>query len=177
MDRYDLNPYIAMGISGLTYSGLESMEVDTTLGITASDVKGVDGVEDVKTIKKVPVESASMDNERIKSITNDVLESPRTGSALKVDSIKPTYAVDPISKKSYIMQEFPARAQAHGFNDLVDNYAGSATKTSLGNATLYQLEGSLNGAAGRFKWIIQDGKVTHRMFIQGGTMNGVAIKP
>jgi len=41
----------------------------------------------------------------------------------------------------------------------VDNYAGSATKTSLGNATLYQLEGSLNGEVGRFEWITQDGEV------------------
>src|SRR5699024_1037092 len=45
MDRYDLNPYVAMGIgigiSKLTYSGLESMEVDTTLRIVASDVKEV----------------------------------------------------------------------------------------------------------------------------------------
>ena len=45
------------------------------------------------------------------------------------------------------------------------------------NATLYQLEGSLNGVPGRFEWIIQDGYVTHRMFIQNGTMNGVPIKP
>ena len=45
------------------------------------------------------------------------------------------------------------------------------------NATLYQLDGSLNGVAGRFEWIIQDGNVTHRMFIQNGTMNGVPIKP
>lgn len=43
--------------------------------------------------------------------------------------------------------------------------------------TLYQLAGSLNGVAGRFEWIIQDGSVTHRMFIQGGTMNGVPIIP
>ena len=60
---------------------------------------------------------------------------------------------------------------------LVDNYAGYATKTTLNDATLYQLEGSLNGVEGRFEWIIQDGKVTHRMFIQNGAMNGVPIKP
>ena len=29
----------------------------------------------------------------------------------------------------------------------------------------------------RFEWIIQDGNVTHRMFIPKGTMNGVPIKP
>ncbi len=41
----------------------------------------------------------------------------------------------------------------------------------------YQLEGSLNGTAGRFEWIIQDQKVTHRMFVKGGTINGVQIMP
>lgn len=74
-----------------------------------------------------------------------------------------------------MVQEFPAGTQAHGFNNIVDNYAGYATKTPLSNATLYQLDGSLNGTLGRFEWIIQDGSVTHRMFIQGGTMNGVPI--
>ena len=62
-------------------------------------------------------------------------------------------------------------------NDIVDNYAGYATQTPLNNATLYQLEGSLNGVTGRFEWITQYGNVTHRMFIQNGTMNGVPIKP
>jgi len=86
-------------------------------------------------------------------ITNDVLESSRTGSALKGDAY-------------------------HAFSDIVDNYAGSATRTNLGNgATLYQLDGSLNGTVGRFEWIIQNGMTTHRMFVPGGTMNGVPIIP
>ena len=85
-------------------------------------------------------------------ITNDVLDSARTGSAVKTD-------------------------QYHAFNDIIDNYAGQATKTSLGNANLYQLEGSLNGVTGRFEWIVQNGNVTHRMFVPGGTMNGAPIKP
>lgn len=117
------------------------------------------------------------DGTRSTPINNDVLEHPRTGSALKVDDVKPIYERDPITGKMKMVQEFPATAQSHGFNDLVDNYAGYATKTPLNNATLYQIEGSLNGVPGRFEWIIQDGKVTHRMFIQGGTMNGVPIKP
>jgi len=110
-----------------------------------------------------------------KTITNDILESPRVGSALKIDEIKPIYKTDPVTDKSNMVQEFPAGTQAHGFNNIVDNYAGYATKTPLSNATLYQLDGSLNGALGRFEWIIQDGSVTHRMFIQGGMMNGVPI--
>lgn len=106
-----------------------------------------------------------------KTIHNDILDSPRTGSALKVDDVKPIYEINEKTGKSQIIKEFPATAQARGFNDLVDNYAGYATKTTLNDATLYQLEGSLNGVEGRFEWIIQDGKVTHRMFIQNGAMN------
>ena len=110
-------------------------------------------------------------------IHNDVLDSPRTGSALSVDDVSPIYEINERTRRPQIVKEFPASAQAHGFNDIIDNYAGYATKTSLNNATLYQLEGSLNGVPGRYEWIIQDGQVTHRMFIQNGTMNGVPIKP
>jgi len=44
-------------------------------------------------------------------------------------------------------------------------------------ATLLQAEGSLNGVAGRFEWIIDGGAVTHRYFVSGGTMNGIPIIP
>ena len=74
-----------------------------------------------------------------KTIHNDILDSPRTGSALKVDDVKPIYEINEKTGKPQIIKEFPATAQAHGFNDLVDNYAGYAT--------LYRLEGSLNGVA------------------------------
>ena len=91
------------------------------------------------------------------NITNDVLKAPRAGSALKLDDY-------------------------HAFNNIVDNYAGQATKTSINNGTLYQLEGSLNGVQGRFEWIIDStgqyaGQVSHRYFVSGGTLNGVPIKP
>lgn len=76
-----------------------------------------------------------------KTIHNDILDSPRTGSALKVDDVKPIYEINEKTGKPQIIKEFPATAQAHGFNDLVDNYAGYATKTTLNDATLYQLEG------------------------------------
>lgn len=128
-------------------------------------------VDDVADLGKRAGKSGS------KTIHNDILDSPRTGSALKVDDVNPIYKINEKTGKPQIVKEFPATAQSHGFNDIVDNYAGYATKTPLNNATLYQLDGSLNGLAGRFEWIIQDGNVTHRMFIQNGTMNGVPIKP
>lgn len=80
---------------------------------------------------------------------------------MKVDDVNPIYKINEKTGKPQIVKEFPATAQSHGFNDIVDNYAGYATKTPLNNATLYQLDGSLNGLAGRFEWIIQDGNVTH----------------
>lgn len=88
--------------------------------------------------------------------------------------------VYPGKSKPVAVQEFPSVAKSHGFNDIIDNYAGQATKTTLNNgATLYQLEGSLNGVSGRFEWIVDPklGGVSHRMFIQNGKINGVPSKP
>lgn len=104
------------------------------------------------------------------SITNDILDCQRKGSALKVDEIKPITQINPKTRRPEIIKEFPATAQSHGFNDLIDNYAGYATKSLIRNGTLYQLKGTLNGVQGRFEWIIQDGYVTHRMFVRDGTM-------
>ncbi len=83
-------------------------------------------------------------------VNNDVINLPRAGKALKTDP-------------------------HHAFPDIVDNYAGYATKTPINNGTLYQLQGSLNGSLGRFEWIIQDAKVTHRFFVSGDGMNGIPI--
>ena len=88
-----------------------------------------------------------------KTVKNDVVNLERIGSAIKKDKY-------------------------HAFSDIIDNYAGLARKTSISNGgTLYQLEGALNGVAGRFEWIIQGGKVTHRMFVKGGGINGIPIMP
>ena len=50
-------------------------------------------------------------------------------------------------------------------------------KIKLSRGTLYQLKGSLNGVEGRFEWIIQNGKTTHRMFVKGGGINKIPILP
>ncbi len=131
-----------------------------------------------------------------KTIKNDVLEHQRvgsgekgTGSGNKVDQLPNKTVVDidgkeisvyPNRSKPTATQEFPSVAKAHGFNDIVDNYAGLATQTKLKNgATLYQLPGKLNGVEGRFEWIVDPklGGVSHRMFVTGGTVNGVPSKP
>jgi hypothetical protein len=93
---------------------------------------------------------------------NTVINSNRTGSALKIDTIKP------IIDENKIVKEFPMESQGHGFNKLVDNYADyNAEKFSIPtigkdgvivrNSELYQLEGSLNGRNGVFEWIIDQG--------------------
>ncbi|MCB5954255.1 PAAR-like protein [Enterococcus sp. CWB-B31] len=124
----------------------------------------------------------------VEEITNPVLEAPRSGSGLKVDDIKPVkgkgsvYDIDlltgkpPTKQTQIIIDEFPNVPKAHGFSDIIDNYAGLAEVTDLGNAKLYQIQGSQNGVMGRFEWIIQDGKVTHRMFVRNPELNGVPIK-
>jgi hypothetical protein len=86
-----------------------------------------------------------------------VSASPRAGSALKSDP-------------------------HHAFPDVVDNFAGSAKQfqiptrgpggTVVRHSELYQVEGSLNGRNGVFEWIVDQGNMTHRRFIPGGTITG-----
>jgi hypothetical protein len=130
-------------------------------------------------------------------IVNDVLDQPRVGYGLKgegsgnkVDQVSsqqvvgadgqpiPVYENRPNGPYAY--QEFPAAPQAHGFPEIVDNYAGDATQFPLTNgSTLYQVPGSLNGTSGRFEWIVDPnlGGVSHRMFVQNGSLNGVPSRP
>ena len=61
---------------------------------------------------------------------------------------------------------------------MVDNFAGGGVTTTLNSgANLTQLLGSLNKVAGRFEWIVSGGNVTHRLFVAGGTLNGIPIIP
>ncbi|GKW06305.1 hemagglutinin repeat-containing protein [Pectobacterium carotovorum] len=149
--------------------------------------------------KKVP--GVAADIGKVESVSgniikNDILDNPRvgvgekgSGSGNKVDQLPNKVVTDidgkeisiyPDKIKPMATQEFPSVPKSHGFSDIVDNYADSAVKTPLNNgATLYQLEGSLNGVPGRFEWILDPklGGVSHRMFVSGGTVNGVPSKP
>ncbi|WP_256578655.1 hypothetical protein [Pseudomonas sp. B28(2017)] len=131
------------------------------------------------------------------ALSNDVLVETRIGngtkgqgSGNKVDQLPnqqvvgadgkpiPVYSEKP--NGPYATQEFPSTPVAHGFPDIVDNYASSATKFPLNNgSSLYQASGSYNGVAGRFEWIVDPklGGVTHRMFVPNGTVNGIPVKP
>jgi hypothetical protein len=71
----------------------------------------------------------------------------------------------------------------HGFNDIIDNYAGEATRfdiptkgpggSIIRTSELRQIQGSNNGTEGIFEWIIDQGAVTHRRFIPGGRVTGL----
>ena len=103
----------------------------------------------------------------------DLPNLPRVGSELKKDFVKPVR-----DAAGRIVKEFPGTPVAHGFPDVVDNFASSGTSFSLRDGvTLYQVDGSMNGVAGRFEWIVDEGAVTHRMFVGGGAVNGVPIVP
>jgi hypothetical protein len=105
--------------------------------------------------------------------SNPILGLPRVGSALKVDYSKPVY-----NEAGKITREFPNVATAHGFPNVVDNFADKAIGFKLPDgALLYQLGGSFNKVSGRFEWIAENGQITHRMFVKGGTINGIPIQP
>ncbi|MEQ9867286.1 VENN motif pre-toxin domain-containing protein [Pectobacterium aroidearum] len=139
-------------------SGGNQAALEATGGILASIMlpgKKVQGAADIGKAESV---SGNI-------IKNDILDNPRvgagekgTGSGNKIDQLPNKVVTDidgkeisiyPDRIKPTATQEFPSVPKSHGFNDIVDNYAGSAVKTPLSNgATLYQLEGSLNGVSG-----------------------------
>lgn len=91
-------------------------------------------------------------------IENIVLNSPRAGSASKLD-------------------------KHHNFNEIIDNYAGDASRFDIPTkdysgkivrtSELRQIEGSLNSVKGVFEWVIDQNQVTHRRFIPGGKITGI----
>ena len=71
MDRYDLNPYIAMGIG---------------MGISGITYKGIDAVGNVDYVNKIgakPVEAASMDRKKLDTSIFDIDKRSMTGDDLR----------------------------------------------------------------------------------------------
>jgi RHS repeat-associated protein len=47
-----------------------------------------------------------------------------------------------------------------------------------GRVTLTQMVGEMNGVPGRFEWIVDaEGNLTHELFVEGGRITGIPIKP
>jgi RHS repeat-associated protein len=71
------------------------------------------------------------------------------------------------------------RAASFVVEDIASN--GSVYRIVSGDGLermLIQTPGELNGIAGRFEWIVDDaGNLTHQMFVKGGSINGLPIKP
>lgn len=66
----------------------------------------------------------------------------------------------------------------HSFPYVIDNYAECAKEFELENATLYQVDGSLNNEEGRFEWIVDNktDTVTHRLFVRNRSVSGIPIR-
>ena len=117
------------------------------------DPRGRDDCEEYDFIEsRVAPAEGDVEGE-LQEAKQELCDLPRVGSALKKDPY-------------------------HAFPDIVDNYIVDAVATMLqSGAVLYQVLGSLNGAEGRFEWIVEDNQVTHRFFCRGGGLNGTPIVP
>lgn len=63
-------------------------------------------------------------------------------------------------------------------DDIAEN--GTVFRTVGGDRVerlLVQMPGEVNGRASRLEWIVDGGSLTHQMFVPGGTINGIPIKP
>jgi hypothetical protein len=137
-------------------------------GANLIEGKGVDSVDLLRTV------GVSMLVAGDTEILSPVTALRRVGSALKQDIPKNVLETTRVESES----EFTQVPLAHGFPDIIDNYAGVGSQFTLPNsAVLYQVQGSLAGVSGRFEWIVDRGAVTHRMFVKGGLINGVPIQP
>ncbi|WP_327114388.1 hypothetical protein OHB12_34355 [Nocardia sp. NBC_01730] len=88
-----------------------------------------------------------------------IRNADRTGSGLKPDVFhrSASFPVDDIGKKGTVTELVGGDGRA---------------------VTLVQMPGEVNGAPGRFEWIIDDGgKVVHQLFVRNGTINGIPTKP
>ena len=140
----------------------------------------IDNLGDIKNYKPIIIsgkKNIEGEKEGKEEVTNVESTSASSPSPLpdpnKNDKDKKENEVNSLERKGSATKEDPY----HAFNDIIDNYADEAHKFEINNGELYQVEGSLNGVDGRFEWIIEDGRVTHRMFIRGGVINGTPIDP
>ena len=88
-----------------------------------------------------------------------LLTANPVGSALKAD---------PAHLAATFMRE---EAAANGTNFAITGYDGVTR-------TLTQVPGGFNGVVGRYEYIVDSlNNLTHQMFVRGGSINGIPIKP
>lgn len=78
------------------------------------------------------------------------------------------------------LKDDPAHRAAFWMRDEAAD-SGQVSKIVGGDGvqrTLIQMPGEMNGVAGRFEYIVDPaGNLTHEMFVEGGSINGVPIQP
>ncbi len=92
-----------------------------------------------------------LNSEEGSSLADRLMDLPCRGSALKTDKY-------------------------HNFPIYIDGMSYDAAEFSVPNGIMYQIEGSVNDISGRYEWIIENGYITHRFFVEGGTINGIPNK-
>ena len=132
MDRYDLNPYVAMGIgmgiSGLTYKGINA--VGNMDYINRFGVKSAEAAEDIKVVNKVSVDEKELDTSILdmdkKSMTGDDLRELRR--VAKQMEATPENAVRIGSEKTW--NEFLNNNPSSDLNESAEDYINLITDTN-----------------------------------------------
>jgi hypothetical protein len=94
-------------------------------------------------------------------------------AALAADEIRGAQAVGSALKSDRFH-----RAASFAVDDIAEHGTVFALRNRTGTVNLTQVPGELNGVAGRFEWIVdQAGRLTHQMFVPGGRITGVPIRP
>ncbi|MFI6168905.1 hypothetical protein ACIBCN_19140 [Nocardia sp. NPDC051052] len=145
----------------------KAAKAEDELAAAASDLNKIDSLA-VKTLdskvvaaeRNATIQSSEATGQGVTRQQADeiIREAERTGSGLKSDKYhrSATFAAEDIGTKGIVF-------------DIVGGDGAART--------LVQMPGELNGVTGRFEWILQDGKVTHQMFVKNGTINGKPITP
>ncbi|MDD0994746.1 DUF637 domain-containing protein [Pseudomonas sp. TNT2022 ID1044] len=145
---------INLDSSPIATAGIATPQMDALIDALGLDSKSVAGIAAAQAMAVIIARKVGA-----KAIDNSVIGRPRVGSANKLPDGQ------------------------HGFNEIIDNYAGDAVKFEIPTkgpggevirvSELRQIEGSNNGVGGIFEWIVDEGNVTHRRFIPGGQVTGL----
>jgi hypothetical protein len=138
---------------------------------------------DVKLPKTAEVSTTS--TTQANTTNNVTITENVDGSGFKVDGLG-------IEKQNVLYDQIDLNSSAgwkglnvedlnHHFSNIVDNNMANAAQFSIKGGdgitrSLYQVEGALRGKSGIFEWLVDSGKLTHRVFIPNGKITGIPNK-